>query len=231
MRQGQQTSVRALFRAMRYPIAAVVFLGLGACSSVPYSEQAILPIRTAKSLHDVWDQNFRFFIGHPTLSAFSVCHNLSCTQVSEVSLSEQQWAPVRALFTPQAASAEAERQQIQQAIALLETVVGQQIGTTGDLARNQLQTSRYGQLDCIDEATNTTVYLRLLESTGLLHWHQTSPMTSRGILSGQAPHNTATLIDTETHQRYAVDAWFQDNGLPPAIIDLSVWRRGWQPGN
>lgn len=200
-----------------------------ACSNQPYSEMAIKPIFLQQHLQQSWQSSHRSFIGFPTPDAFSVCHDLSCHRVSKVSLTGAEWQQVRLLFRPQAESAEAERQQIKHAIARLEQLVGEKIDTVGDHAKNRLTGSRQGQLDCIDEATNTSVYLRMMESEGLLHWHQSAPRTSRGPLTGQAPHNTASIIDTQSQQRYAVDAWYFANGEPPAIVLMSEWKQGWQP--
>lgn len=180
-------------------------------------------------MHETWDQTLRYFIGFPTPEAFSVCHDLSCHSISNVSLSNQQWQNISDLFSPVADTPTMERQQIQRAVALLEKTVGQQVGTDSDNAKNILHGSRQGQLDCIDEATNTSVYLRLLESENILKWHITAPRTSRGPLSGQAPHNTASIVDITTDERYAVDAWFKANGKPPAIVKLTEWYQGWHP--
>lgn len=214
---------------LQLTVLLAVCLFLSACNSQPYVERPIKPIRLVDSVHERWQQSHRNFIGFPSPQAFSVCHDLSCHSVTNLSLHEDEWAQVKRLFLPMAEHAESERQQIQQAIALLEQLVGSKIGTSHDLAKNQLTGSRHGQLDCIDEATNTTVYLRMLESEGVLQWHQTAPRTSRGLLIGRAPHNTATIIDTQSSVRYAVDAWYFDNGEPPAIVTLDSWKQGWQP--
>jgi hypothetical protein len=85
-----------------------------------------------------------------------------------------------------------------------------------------------GQLDCIDEATNTTVYLRMLAEANMLIFHQQASRTSRGGLF--SPHNTATIIEIESNTRYAVDSWFDNNGEPPAIIPLTLWKPDWKFG-
>lgn len=202
---------------------------LSACSSRPYNERPITPIRLEQSVHERWQLSHRNFIGFPTPAAFSVCHDLSCHSVSHLSLSHKEWQQVRSAFSPAASGPKNERDQIKHAIALLEGLVGNKVGTDRDQPKNILLASRQGQLDCIDEATNTTVYLRLLESDKLLRWHQTAPRTSRGLLIGRAPHNTATIIDSESTIRYAVDAWYFANGEPPAIVTLERWKQGWQP--
>jgi hypothetical protein len=212
-----------------WPTVLLTVWLLAACSSQPYAERPIKPIRLVDSVHERWQQSHRNFIGFPSPQAFSVCHDLSCHSVTELSLDDGEWSQVKHLFSPKAEHAENERQQIKQAIALLEQLVGVKAGTAQDKAKNQLSGSRYGQLDCIDEATNTTVYLRMLESASLLQWHRTAPRTSRGLFIGRAPHNTATIIDTQSAVRYAVDAWYFDNGKPPAIVTLDSWKQGWRP--
>jgi hypothetical protein len=37
------------------------------------------------------------------------------------------------------------------------------------------------------------------------------------------------MIDTQSSVRYAVDAWYFDNGKPPAIVTLDSWKQGWRP--
>jgi hypothetical protein len=200
-----------------------------ACSNSPYSEQAITPIRLTQNVHDTWQQSYRGFIGFPTPQAFSVCHDMSCHRVSRLSLSATEWQRVTQFFVPAAETPVAERGQIASGVALMEKIVGSKIGTDHDLGRNVMHGSRQGQMDCVDEATNTSVYLRMFDNQGLLTWHQAAPRTARGPLTGQAPHNTASIIDTMSGRRYAVDAWFYANGEPPAIVLLDTWKAGWKP--
>lgn len=202
---------------------------ISACSTTPYKERAIKPIWLQQNLHESWALSHRYFIGFPQPAAFSVCHDLSCRSVSNTQLTVDEWHQIEQFFSVGIHSAEQERQQIQRAVALMETLVGHKVGTSHDLAQNQLRGSRIGQLDCIDEATNTSVYLRMMENQGLLQWHRTAPRTSRGIFIGRGPHNTATIVDLDTEIRYAVDAWFFDNGEPPAIVPLTSWKQGWRP--
>lgn len=210
-------------------VSGCLSLLLIACQSQPYSQQAITPIRNSENMAQVADQHLRHFIGFPTPTRFSVCHSLTCHRITEVSLTEEEWQAVTSLFFPAALSAEDERLMIQQAIALLEQIVGEKIGTQHDHAKNDLYGSRYGQLDCVDEATNSTVYLRLFEQAGLLHWHETAPRTSRGLVKGLAPHNTASITDKASQIRYAVDSWYKPNGALPHIVPMTDWKAGWQP--
>lgn len=214
---------------MSHYFAVVICLLLCACQSQPYRQQAITPIRNSTTITEMWSQNHRFFVGFPQYTHFSVCHDLSCHSVSQLSLNSAQWQQVKQLFSPLAETAEQEREQIRRALALLETIVGKQIGTRHDLAKNTLHSSRYGQMDCIDEATNSSVYIRLLEQDGLLHWHISAPRTNRTLIHGSAPHNTASIIDISTQQRFAVDSWYLANGKPPYIVPMTLWKAGWKP--
>lgn len=82
-------------------------------------------------------------------------------------------------------------------------------------------------MDCIDEATNSTVYLRLLQDANLMTWHELASRTSRGFIT--SPHNTATIVEIETQERFAVDSWFEANGEWPHIVPLAEWKSGWKP--
>lgn len=214
-------------RAVHIAMLLSCYLGLAACASTPIAEQAIQPIYKADDPQDA--QRYNRFIGYPTPDNFSICLHNTCQDFAFVSLSEQQWQQVTAFFIDTASNAEQERQQIKKAIALLESLSGQQTLTHLDKAKNDFSGGVSGQLDCIDEATNTTIYLRLLANAGLLKWHQQASRMTRGILSGNAPHTTATLIETQSQQRFAVDSWFGSNGKPPYIVPFAEWESGWKP--
>lgn len=202
-------------------------LSLAACASKPISEQAITPIFKADDTQDA--QRYTRFIGHPTPDKFSICLHNTCQDFAFVSLSKQQWQLVTRLFNPVAKTAQQERTQIKKAIALLEFLTGEQTVTHLDKAKNDLSNGITGQLDCIDEATNTSIYLRLIAEAGLLQWHQQGARITRGILTGNAPHTSATIVEKKSQQVFAVDAWFEANGQAPYIVPLTEWKSGWKP--
>ena len=211
-------------------LLSLVSLGLlTSCGIRSYNHSPITPIQTFDNIQEVTASQNRPFITLPQQEHYSICHSHSCAEFAYINLSKQQWQTVEVLFTPLAANAEQERKQIKSAIALLESMTGQQAGTNNDLAKNGHSFGTRGQLDCIDEATNTTVYLRLLSNSGLLKMHLQASRTSRGGLI--APHNTATILETNSNTRYAVDSWFYANGEPPVILPLSIWKSGWKPEN
>ena len=112
----------------------------------------------------------------------------------------------------------------------MELIVGKQTGTDADRGGNWSGFGRAGQMDCIDESTNSTTYLRMLEKEGYLNHHRVVDRATRyGIFVG-APHTTAVIQENSSQTLYAVDSWFFDNGELPVIVKLSEWRTGWRPG-
>jgi len=202
---------------------------LVSCGTIDHAVSPIKPIQLIDNLQELTENRNTPFIEFPQVDNYSICHNHSCAKFSFIHLSTQQWGSVEALFTPPASSAVQEREYIKSAIALLETITGEHAGTYRDNAKNDISQGIHGQLDCIDEATNSTVYLRLISNAGLLKFHDQSSRTSRGGLI--SPHNTATIVERASNSRYAVDSWFYANGEPPVILPLTVWKSGWKPEN
>jgi hypothetical protein len=165
----------------------------------------------------------------PGPAAFTVCHGSGCKVRTSVELSDAQWGRLRALFEPAPADAAAERARIADAIGLMERLVAKQAGTGQDAARNLVASDQSTQLDCIDEAVNSTTYLRMIAADGLLRFYAVRPPAHRGGIL--LAHNTAVVREIATGQDFAVDSWFFANGEPPAILPLAAWRDGWEPGD
>ncbi|MBF0255335.1 MAG: hypothetical protein HQL47_02515 [Gammaproteobacteria bacterium] len=170
------------------------------------------------------------WVDQPKVDNFALCFNHSCKETAVVGLRPAQWAQVERLFKPPAASAEAERARIGQAIALLERLVAPLIGTQNDKAMNfQGSLAQGNQQDCIDESTNTSTFLNLIQQQGLLRFHRLQATSTRGWFIMGMPHTTAVIRETRSGIDYAVDSWFHDNGKPPEILPVSQWRKGWHP--
>ncbi|MCL5669215.1 MAG: hypothetical protein M1392_04395 [Gammaproteobacteria bacterium] len=168
-------------------------------------------------------------IKNPAPARFSVCYEHTCSKVAQLALPERQWQSVRALFNPAPQDAQAEREVIARAVAQMERLVGPLTGTAHDKGRNFKGVGIAGQMDCIDESTNTTTYLAMMAHDGLLQWHTVEDRVTRGFFIFGWPHTTAVICDITDSQRYAVDSWFRDNGEEPYILPLEIWRGGWQP--
>ena len=120
-------------------------------------------------------------IKNPSPERFSVCFQHTCAMVEHVSLSEAEWLKVGDFFTPEATSAAEERRQIAEAIAWLEIAVGSKIDALDDRGGNLEGFSASGnQLDCVDESTNSTTYLTMMEKAGFLKFHRVDGLATRG---------------------------------------------------
>jgi len=165
----------------------------------------------------------------PDINHFSMCHAHGCKIVEQLSLSNTQWQQIARHFQPAAQSAADERLQIANAIAEFETIIGKKTNTSEDKAGLFESMGSSGQLDCIDESTNSTTYLLILEHNGLLKWHKPINHITRGFFIFGWPHSSAAMKEKHSKAEYAVDSWFEDNGKRPHIIPLSQWRSGWSP--
>ena len=116
-----------------------------------------------------------------------------------------------------------EKQQIRQAIAMMERYSGQIAGTDKDLGGNYNGLDLPRQQDCIDESTNTFQFLSLLQQHGLLHWHEVIPKQRRIVWF--FTHWSAAIRELDSGQPYVVDSWYRDNGELPYIQKLDDWQR------
>jgi len=168
-------------------------------------------------------------VEQPTLDSFMVCHGYDCTFKTMVQLEPADWRQVADIFAQPPGDSAEERARIVAAVAMLEDKVGRRIGTTEDIGGVAfLAAGDPGQMDCIDESINTTIYVRLLEQQGLLRWHRASGPAFRGaFVDGRWYHQTAVIVDLATKQEYALDTWFNGNGEPAVLMQLADWRWSW----
>ena len=161
-----------------------------------------------------------------TLDAIPVCYDFGCKTRDVISLPLTEWEGVAGWFIPEAKTAQEEREQIKSAIGWMEVLVGRHTPTHRDLAfdlpaQDDVSHLFPGQQDCIDEAVNTTTYLRLLEQTGLLEHHTVIEQAYRKAILDQ--HWAGQLRELATGKRWVVDSWFQPNGYLPVIQASEEW--------
>jgi len=165
----------------------------------------------------------------PVLNGFDVCAGGGCADIKHVSLNDEEWQTITAIFsragTP--VNAEQERGLIASAIGAFEKIIGAKTGTSADLAGTFH--SIQGQLDCNDEAINSTTYMRLMRQNGLIQLHEIEDMRTRNFFFSGWPHTTAVIRELATGERYAVDSWFYDNGLPATVVPFARWKSGYIP--
>lgn len=160
----------------------------------------------------------------PRADRIYVCHAFGCARKTAVDYSAKDLATLRRILAKGRTSQAAERKAIAEAVAWSERKTGPVVGSENDVGGYDLQNSGVpGQMDCIDEATNTTSLLLLAEGRGYLSHHTVSRPVARGFfLDGRYPHATA-VVRSSDGAAFAIDSWPQSNGKLPVVQDLDAW--------
>lgn len=165
-----------------------------------------------------------------TRQNFKLCHGFSCSMRTPVNLEESMWREIVAGFKNPAATPEQEREKIAEAIALIERYVTVKVGLRPDLGRAETFEGDQSQMDCIDEAVNTSRYLRFLDESGAFVWHKAADPVHRGyFVDGIYPHNSGAVREIKSGEVYVIDSYYFDNGEKPAVMKLDVWLDNWRP--
>jgi hypothetical protein len=173
-------------------------------------------------------------IGARAEEQVDVCFNYGCNAEQTVVFSEPRLNWAQAMLAT-AANAEGERRSLSRVIGHLHAWAGQQTPIHADRAGNLEDEGVRGAMDCIDHATTTTRFLRLLERRGALRFHRVMEPARRGLvfqhLAARIEEIGAPLMQAETEQirRFAVDSWYVDNGRPAPIIPMELWQEGSDP--
>ena len=169
-------------------------------------------------------------IPEPTLESFAHCHGYGCERYKDITLTAEQWQQILTPFKVKAQDAKTEREQIEESVGEFEKVVGPIAGTENDI-RGTFRKTGMRQHDCVDESTNTTIYLLLLEQKGKIQFHDILGPSSRFLINGRPgwPHQTAVIREKASEKSYAVDSWFRNNGYPALTVPMEEWNKGWLP--
>lgn len=163
----------------------------------------------------------------PTPKSFTYCSDHGCEVEHPVSLSDAEWARIAAPLATPAADPAAERAAVAEAVGLYEQVVGPETGTAKDPGGTGIFSPR-GDLDCVDEAVNTTRLLIMLDDAHLLTFHGAGRPVHRAFVGNSRTHMTAVL-HAKDGVSWAVDSWFHDSGQPAEVVELDRWLDGWEP--
>jgi hypothetical protein len=166
-----------------------------------------------------------FLLWTPVSAApyFVHCYDFGCKSWMELRYSDAQWREIRSIMQRGDHDTETEKQAIRLAVATMERFSGEISGTYLDKAGNYPGYDLSGQMDCIDESTNTFQYLSALEALDLLKWHRVDLKQRRIVWF--VTHWTATISELDSGRRFAVDSWYRDNGEPPYIQPIEDWQR------
>ncbi len=178
-----------------------------------------------------------FILAHevkqPVWSDFQICYQHGCHKTAEVNLSESEWQKIKNHFIPAPKDAESERACIAKTIQALEILVGRKTGIDSDIGGTfqGMLAFKKNQMDCEDEAVNTNVFLSLMEQDNLIRFHEFYAIAHRGFFAGGWPHMACAIIDIKTREKFVVDSWFTDQGMPVYILPYDLWKSGWKPDN
>ena len=159
----------------------------------------------------------------PHGNTVSVCHAHGCQKQVSFTFTGDDISDLSVLmdYARNSDTAPEERRAIAYAIAWMERRVGPSTGTANDRASLGLMNAS-GQLDCVDEATNATSYLLVLQNNGLLRHHTVIRPFSKASFF-KWPHMAAMIRTRSNSQVYAVDSGVGPNGTNPAVTPASQW--------
>ncbi len=196
-------------------VLALAVVALGACTHTPF-ETALEHYGTVE-------------VPPPKQASVHVCSAYGCRKKTRVKFTKAQLDEIRAVMkkTAKDETPAQERRAVAYAVGWLERHVGERIGTANDRAgMDFVGSGDPGQQDCLDEATNTTSYLKLLAANGMLRHHTVAaPFAKENYLRGISgwTHWTAVLKENEGGKKWAVDSWIQKNGVNPAVVEAEKW--------
>jgi hypothetical protein len=175
-----------------------------------------------------------FRVAPPEKNTVEVCHAYTCSKKTTFYFRPKDIKDIELVMrqTKKGDTPFQERRAIAYAIAMIEKKVGTRLGIKDRAGMEFGGTGDASQQDCVDEATNTTSYLMVLQSHRLLKYHTVVvPMTKGALLKATLqgdpvkywPHWTAVIQEKKTGQRFAVDSWIYPNGENPAVVEVEKW--------
>jgi len=195
-------------RAFDAPFTVLVGLALASLGGCTYDEEGPPAAHFEK-----------FAARPPKLDTVTVCHAYGCKAQTRFTFTESDITELRALMArvPRADTPAEERRAIAYAIAWMERRVAPTVGTASDRTSIDLRGSGDStQLDCVDEATNTTSYLLVLDRHGLLKHHAVERPLAKDSLT-RWTHWAAVIREKESSARFAIDSGTGPNGENPTM--------------
>lgn len=185
---------------------------------------AALAAAAAASACTSVSSNYTGEITQPNAKSIIVCHGFDCRNKTRLVLTDADERYFASALAAGHSSPAAERAAIAKAVAYYEKRSVTAIGAADKAKSDISQTGKLGQMDCIDESTNTRSLLLHLAHMGLLKHHDVLSNISRGIMvDGRYPHSTAVLKEKSVGKKWAVDSWFGASGEQPDVMPLDVW--------
>ena len=163
-------------------------------------------------------------------ATLAICYNWSCAKVAQMQFTAQEMAGVLAQM--KACSGDGVYERLQRArigVWGMEVLAQKYLpALANDLAVNDRDADAEGRTDCVDNATNTTTFLAILRDLGALEgWTLGAPRVRDRFTIDV--HWTATLIDAQGGEEWAVDSWFRPHGHLPFVSPIAEWQAAHKP--
>jgi len=155
----------------------------------------------------------------PHANTVRVCHAYGCKSQTEFTFSQADIAQLNTLMSQvkREDTAPEERRAMAYAVAWMERRVAPAVGTASDRpSMDMLGSGDESQQDCVDEATNTTSYLMVLDRNGLIHHHAIERPYAKDDLSHWT-HWAAVIRERDSGARFAMDSSSGPNGENPTV--------------
>jgi hypothetical protein len=170
----------------------------------------------------------------PKGNRVTVCHAYTCKMQTPYTFSQKDIAGIRAVMAKakRGDTPAEERRAVAYAIAYMDVTVGNALGIKDRAGMQFTASGDPAQLDCVDVSTNTTSYLLVMQSNGMLKYHVVEgTMSKENLAKGLVqlnpvkywPHFSAVIKDKTTGQKWAVDRWPFDQGENPAVQRVEDW--------
>jgi len=152
-----------------------------------------------------------------------ICHGYGCGFRTKLMLGAADGERFHAIMRAGSASPKAERAALSKAVRYFDSRANQATGFR-DRPKTEFGNPERGQMDCVDESTNTRALLLYLAERGMLKFHKVSSNVSRGFfLDGRYPHWTAVISDP-SGVKWVVDPWYAQVGGAPDIFPYAQWK-------
>ena len=155
----------------------------------------------------------------PKGDTVTVCHAYGCKAQTKFTFAASDIAEISALMARvrRDDSPAEERRAIAYAVGWMEHRVAPSVGTAGDRpSMDMLGSGDRTQQDCVDEATNTTSYLLVLDRHGLIRHHRVERPFAKDSIN-KWTHWAALIQERESGARFAIDSSTGPNGDNPMV--------------
>ncbi len=162
-----------------------------------------------------------------------VCYNWSCARTKELVFSREDLsAATREMMRCRGNTLHERLQRIRIGVWQMENLARKYLPVlANDRAVNNKDQDSEGRTDCVDNTSNTTTFLQILDDLSVLDGWIVSTPRVRDRFNLWQVHWTAVVIDDRSGEHWSVDSWFRPHGHLPFLLPLSGWiagKKGWK---